>query len=130
MEASGFFSEEHGVTQAPVIRIGVGFGRGQVVGTTAIIDTGSDLCVFPASLFRWEIPARGELEAQLEMADGTLVPAPVRYPSVTAGGIREVAVASVVLPVSPPILGRSFLNRVDLRVAARLGLVRLHTVRA
>ncbi len=129
MEARGFFETAGGLNAAPMLRVGIGFGRGLVVAASALIDTGADVCVFPTSLFPWPVPGRGEPDSVLEMADGTRATAPIRYPSVTAGDIRETAVASAILPDVPPILGRSFLNRFDLRVAASRGLVRLETVR-
>jgi len=98
MEASGFYAEGEGLTPAPFVRIGVGFGRGNVVGTAALIDTGSDVCVFPSSLFRFPLRQAGELDVLVEMVDGSQISARLLYPSITAGDIRERVVASVVLP--------------------------------
>jgi predicted aspartyl protease len=112
-----------------MVRVGVGFGRDRVVVMPAFVDTGSDLCIFPADLVRGLAAEKGEPVVVLEMADGRTVPAPIVYPSVTAGDIRETAVASALLPDAPAILGRSFLNRLDLRVVAMRGLVRLDVVR-
>ncbi len=128
MEARGFFAGDAGLTPAPKLRVGVGFGRGRVVATSALIDTGADVCVFPASLFPWPVPERTEPGIVLEMADGTQAHAPLLYPSITAGDIRETAVASAILPDVPPIIGRSFLNRLALRITAVRDLVHLRTV--
>ncbi len=129
MQAFGYFNEGQAIAAAPMIRIGVGFGRDRVVGMPALVDTGSDLCVFPASLAQGLAPERGEPVAILEMADGRTVAAPLVYPSVTAGNLRETEVASAILPGAPAILGRSFLNRLDLRIVATRRLVRLQSVR-
>ena len=129
-EARGDFERGSGLTATPKVRVGVGFGRDRIAGTSALVDTGSDLCVFPASLFPWRIPERGEPDVELEIADGSVFPATLSYPSVTVGDIRETEVASVILPNAPPILGRSFLNRCALRVTARHDLVHLRGVSA
>lgn len=129
MAALGFFDEGQGLSPAPMVRVGVGFGRDRVVGMAAFVDTGSDLCVFPAAFTRGLAPEKGEPVVVLELADGRRVAGPLVYPSVTAGDLRETAVASTILPDAPAILGRSFLNRLDLRVVAARGLVRLETVR-
>jgi len=128
MEARGFYAEGEGLTPAPRIRVGIGFGRGYVVGTSALIDTGADVCVFPSSLFRFHIASKGEPDIVVEMADGSQVATRVLYPSVTAGDIREPGVASVILPDAVPIIGRSFLNRMAVRLTAKHDLVRLTTV--
>jgi predicted aspartyl protease len=130
MEARGFYAQRGGLAAAPLVRIGIGFGRGSVVGTAALIDTGADVCVFPSTLFRFPVREKGEPDLVLEMADGSRIPARVVYPSITAGDIREREVASVVLPNTVPILGRSFLNRLAVRLTAALNLVRLETVGA
>ena len=70
MQAFGYFNVGHVIAAAPMIRIGVGFGRDRVVATPAIVDTGSDLCVFPASLAQGLAPEKGEPVVILEMADG------------------------------------------------------------
>ena len=127
-EARGFFERGEGLTAAPKVRIGVGFGRDRVVATSALVDTGSDLCIFPPSLFPWRIPDKGEPDVLLEMGDGRTLPASLRYPSVTVVEIREAAVASALLPEAPAILGRSFLNRCAIRVSAPHGLVHLRRV--
>lgn len=126
--ARGYFDEGQGLAEAPMVRVGVGFGRDRVVGMTAFVDTGSDLCIFPAELTQGLAPEKGEPWVVLEMADGREVPAPVVYPSVTVGDLRETAVASAILPGASAILGRSFLNRIDLRVVAARGLVHLQEV--
>jgi hypothetical protein len=128
MEAGGFYAEGEGLTPAPLVRIGVGFGQGSVVGTAALIDTGADVCVFPSTLFRFPLREKGEPDLIVEMADGSRVASRVLYPSITAGDIREREVASVVLPDTVPILGRSFLNRTALRLTAARNLVHLRTV--
>lgn len=129
MPVLGFLDEGQGLVAAPMMRVGVGFGRDRVVGMPAIVDTGSDLCVFPAALVGGLAPEKGEPMIILEMGDGRRVPAQLAYPSVTAGDIRETAVASAILPDASPIIGRSFLNRIDLRIVAAHGLVRLGAVR-
>ena len=128
MEARGFYADRGGLAAAPLVRIGIGFGRGSVVGTAALIDTGADVCVFPSTLFRFPLRERGEPDLMVEMADGSRIAARVLYPSITAGEIREREVASVVLPNTVPILGRSFLNRLALRLTAARNFVRLATV--
>ena len=128
MEARGFYSDDEGATPAPMVRIGIGFGRGNVVGASALIDTGADVCVFPASLFRFRIREKGE-PIIVEMADGTRVSSRILYPSIAAGDIRETGVASVILPDAVPIVGRSFLNRLEVRLTAARDLVRLATFR-
>src|SRR5437867_3604185 len=82
-------------------------GRDRVVGMPALVDPGSDLCVFPASLAQGLAPEKGEPVVILEMADGRTVDAPLVYPSITAGNLRETEVASAILPDAPAILGRS-----------------------
>jgi len=129
VQAFGYFDEGQAIAAAPMMRVGVGFGRGRVVGMPALVDTGSDLCVFPASLAQGLAPEKGEPVVILEMADGRTVAAPLVYPSVTTGNIRETEVASAILPDAPAILGRSFLNRLDLRIVATRRLVRLQSVR-
>jgi predicted aspartyl protease len=127
--ALGYFDDGDVLEAAPMIRVGVGFGRDRVVGMPAFVDTGSDLCLFPSALTRGMESERGEPMATLEMADGRRVIAPIVYPSVTVGDIRETAVASAILRGAPAILGRSFLNRLDLRIVAARGLVRLQRLR-
>src|SRR2546422_2885221 len=129
MPAVGFFDDGQGLAAAPMIRVGVGFGRDRLVGMPAFVDTGSDICLSPASRTRGLAADRGEPIVELEMADGRTVFAPLVYPSVTAGDIRESAVASAILPDAPAIIGRSFLNRLDLRIVAPRRLVRLEIVR-
>jgi len=128
MEARGLYAGGEGLTPAPVVRVGIGFGRGNVVGATALIDTGADVCVFPPSLFRFPVAEKGEPDFVVEMADGTTVSTRILYPSITAGDIRETEVASVILPRSVPIVGRSFLNRLAVRLTAARGLVHLRTI--
>lgn len=125
MDAQGFYAEGEGLTSAPHVRIGVGFGRGNVVGTAALIDTGADVCVFPSSLFPFPLREKGEPDLVVELADGSWISARLLYPSITAGDIREREVASVVLRDAVPILGRSFLNRLAVRLVASRGLVHL-----
>ncbi len=129
MEARGFYAEDEGVTRAPKVRVGIGFGRGSVVGASALVDTGADVCVFPSSLFRFPLVEKREPDIVVEMADGTRLATRILYPSITAGDIRETGVASVILPVVVPIVGRSFLNRLAVRLVARRGLVHLGTLR-
>jgi len=129
-EARGCFERGSGLTATPKVRVGVGFGPDRVAGTSALVDTGSDLCLFPASLFPWRISERGEPDVEIEIADGSVFPATLSYPSVTVGDIRETEVASVILPNVPPILGRSFLNRCALRISARHDLVHIRGVSA
>jgi predicted aspartyl protease len=129
VQAFGYFNEGQAIAAAPMIRVGVGFGRDRVVGMPALVDTGSDLCVFPASLAQGLAPEKGEPVVILELADGRTVTAALVYPSVTAGNLRETEVASAILPDAPAILGRSFLNRLDLRIVATRRLVRLQSVR-
>jgi len=129
VQAFGYFNAGHAIAAAPMIRIGVGFGRDRVVGMPALVDTGSDLCVFPASLAQGLAPEKGEPVVILEMADGRTVDAPLVYPSITAGNLRETEVASAILPDAPAILGRSFLNRLDVHLTAAQDLVRLRTLR-
>jgi len=128
MEAQGSYAEGEGITLAPKLRIGIGFGRGSVVGTSALIDTGADVCVFPSSLFRFSLVEKGE-PVVVEIADGTRVASRILYPSITAGDIRETGVASVILPGAVPIVGRSFLNRLAVRLTAAQDLVRLRTLK-
>jgi predicted aspartyl protease len=128
VEARGYYSEREGLYPAPLIRIGVGFGRGSVVGTAALIDTGADVCVFPTHLFRFPLREKGEPELVVELADGSRIAARLLYPSITAGNIREREVASVVLPKTVPTLGRSFLNRLAVHSTAARNLVRLRVV--
>ncbi len=129
MEARGFFAQGEGVTRAPKVRIGIGFGRGSVVGTSALIDTGADVCVFPSSLFRFPLVEKREPDIVVEMADGRRVATRILYPSITAGDIRESGVACVILPDAVPIVGRSFLNRLSVRLTALQDLVHLRTIR-
>ena len=128
MDALGFYQSDERVTPAPKVRIGIGFGRGNVVGASALIDTGADVCVFPSSLFRFPLGEKGEPDVVVEMADGTRVATRILYPSITAGDIRETAVPTVILPRSIPIVGRSFLNRLAVRLTAERGLVHLRTL--
>ncbi len=125
MEARGFYAQGEGITPAPKLRVGVGFGRDNIVGASALVDTGADVCVFPSSLFPFRLAEKREPDIVVEMADGSWVAAPVVYPSITAGDIRELGVASVVLPNATPIIGRSFLNRLAVRLTAASGLVHL-----
>jgi len=128
MEARGFYAEGDGLTLAPKLRVGIGFGRGSVVGASAIVDTGADVCAFPSSVFPFPLSEKREPDIVVEMADGSLVPAQILYPSITAGDIRERGVASVVLPHTVPIVGRSFLNRLAVRLTAQRGVVHLMTL--
>src|SRR2546428_10866840 len=88
MEARGFYSEDEEATPAPMVRIGIGFGRGNAVGASALIDTGADVCVFPASLFRFRSGEKGE-PIIVEIADATRVSSRILYPSITAGVLRR-----------------------------------------
>ena len=128
MEARGFFERGAELTVAPRVRVGVGFGRDRVVGATALVDTGSDVCAFPESMFPWGVPERGEPSVWIEFANGEGFSATLRYPSITVGEIREVRVATVVLPDTPPILGRSFLNRCAIKIEAARDLVHLRRI--
>jgi hypothetical protein len=129
MEARGFFERGTELTSAPKLRVGIGFGRDRVAAATAFVDTGSDLCLFPPSLFPWPLPAVRVPRVLLELADQSVVEASIHFPNITAGDIREPAVPAAILPDAPPILGRSFLNRLALRMAAAQDLVHLRTLR-
>jgi len=129
MEARGSYAEGEGISLAPKLRVGIGFGRGSVVGASALVDTGADVCAFPSSLFPFRLAEKREPDVVLEMADGSWVPSQVLYPSITAGDIRERGIASVILPGGVPILGRTFLNRLAVRLTAQYGLVHLRTLK-
>ena len=110
--AEGFFRQgEEELTPAPRLRIGVGFGPGRIAAFTAVLDTGSDLCVFPVEAFEKmgldEPPAFREVRG----FDGTSSEAPAYYPSITAGDLRERGVEAILLPGVEPLVGRNFLNR-------------------
>ena len=128
MEARGFFERGDELTSAPRLRVAIGFGPDRVAGATALVDTGADICVFPASLFPWPLPGTEAPDVTLTMGDGITLDTTLRFPSITAGDIREIGVPSAVLPGATPILGRSFLNRLALRITAAQGLVHLRTV--
>ena len=125
--ASGFYEQGEELTPVPTVRVGVGFGPGKVVAFAAVLDTGSDVCIFPEESFRGM--TLGEPAALLEVRPFGATPfgAPARLPSVTAGDLRETAVISVLVPGADPVIGRSFLNRCRLELDARSGLVRLET---
>lgn len=124
-EARGAFEPGEGLTAAPTIRVGIGFGGNRVVSTSAIIDTGAEVCLFPEELFPWTLSGVRSGGMVLESAGGDARPIMVYYPSLTVGAIRVEGVASAVLPGSPSLLGRSFLNRLEIRLAARKDLVLL-----
>jgi len=126
--AEGFYEPGETLTPVPKVRIAVGFGPGQVLAFTAVVDTGSDVCIFPAEPFRG-IPL-GEPAALLQVSPfgGDSFGAPARLPSISMGDLRETEVASILVPGAEPLLGRSFLNRVRLELEARQGLVRFEVV--
>lgn len=122
-EARGGFERGEGLTAAPTVRVGIGFSRNRVASTSAIVDTGAEVCLFPKELFPWTLSGVRSGGMILETAGGDARPITVYYPSITVGTIRLLGVASAVLPGSPSLLGRSFLNRLDIRLAAQKNLV-------
>jgi len=87
--AEGFYEPGETLTPVPKVRIAVGFGPGQVLAFTAVVDTGSDVCIFPAEPFRG-IPL-GEPAALLQVSPfgGDSFGAPARLPSISMGDLRE-----------------------------------------
>jgi predicted aspartyl protease len=124
-EARGFYVAEGGPTQAPVIRIGVGFGRDRVFTTPALVDTGSDVCVFSSELVRWPLPEGPVADMLMETAGGNRFPATCYFPAITVGDIRIEGIATVLLEGAGAILGRSFLNLCEVRLSAQDGRVLL-----
>jgi len=124
-EARGRFELGEGLTDAPMVRVGIGFGRDRVVSTSAVVDTGADVCVFPSELFPWALSGVRSGEILVQSVWGDSRPAIVYYPAITVGSIRVDGVASVVFAGVEALLGRSFLNRLELRISALKDLVLL-----
>jgi len=122
-EARGRFERGHGLTAAPRVRIGIGFGKDRVASTPAIVDTGADVCVFAKELFPWPLSGVRSTGIVLQTVGGDEEPATIYYPAITVGTIRLTGVASAVLAGAEALLGRSFLNRCEVRLSARRGLV-------
>ncbi len=122
-EARGHF-EPRPWAAAPIVHVGVGFGRDRVFATAAVVDTGADVCLFPPELVAGPIPPAPTEPVFVEVADGSRVPTTCHYPAITVGDIRIEGVATVFLD-GEPLLGRSFLNRCEVRLIAQDGLVLL-----
>jgi len=123
--AQGFYEQADGLSPAPRLRVAVGFGPGRVVGLTALVDTGSDVCAFPEEAFRGFALEKPPSYFLVRPFDGNPHAAPAYYPAVTAGDIRERHIAAVLRPGIEPLVGRSFLNRCRLELDAASGLVRI-----
>ena len=122
-EARGRFERGEGLTDAPRVRVGIGFGRDRVVSTSAVVDTGADICLFPEALFPWPLAGVRSSGMILQSAGGDEQPATVYYPAITVGAIRHLGVASAVLLGAEALLGRSFLNRLEIHLKARADVV-------
>jgi hypothetical protein len=109
--------------------VGIEFGRDRVAATSAIVDTGADVCIFPEGLFPWPLTGVRSSEMILTSLGGEGYPAAVYYPAITVGTIRLEGVASAVVPGADALLGRSFLNRCEVLLSARRDLVRLRRAR-
>jgi len=118
-EAHGRFERGDGLTPAPRVRVGVGFGKDRVASTSAVVDTGADICLFPEGLFPWPLSGVRSSGMILQSAGGDEHPATVYYPAITVGAIRFLGIASAVLPGAEALLGRSFLNRLEIHLSAR-----------
>ena len=108
--ASGFWEASEGRVPAPRLRVGLGFGPGRLAAFEALVDSGSDVCVFPTVV----TPEPGSQPvAFLELAGltGDPVNVPTYRGTITAGDIREIDIDVVLLQGAEPLLGRSFLNR-------------------
>ena len=124
-EARGRFERGEGLTVAPMVRVGVGSGRDRVVSTSAVVDIGADVCAFPSELFPWALSGVRSGAILVQDVWGDSRPAIVYYPAITVGTIRVNGVASVVSAGVEALLGRSFLNRVEVRLSAPRNLVLL-----
>jgi hypothetical protein len=124
-EARGQFERSEGLTDVPRVRVGIGFGRDRVASISAVVDTGADVCVFPSELFPWTLSAVRSGVILVQNVWGDSRPAIVYYPSVTVGTIRVNGVASIVSAGVEALLGRSFLNRMELRLSEQKNLVLL-----
>ena len=124
-EARGRFEPGEGLTEAPRVRVGIGFGRDRVVSTSAVVDTGADVCVFPSELFPRALSGVRSRAILVQNMWGDRRPATVCYPAITVGTIRVNGVASVVFAGVEALLGRSFLNRLEVRLSAPKDLVLL-----
>lgn len=129
-EARGRFERSEGLTVAPSVRVGIGFGRDRVVSTSAVVDTGADVCVFPSGLFPWTLSGVRSSAVLVRSVWGDNRPATVYYPAITVGTIRVNGVASVVLAGMEALLGRSFLNLLELRLSTPQDLVLLRETAA
>ena len=124
-EGRGRFERGDGLTVIPRVRVGIGFGRDRVASTSAIVDTGADVCVFPEGLFPWTLGGLRSSEMVLRTLGEEAYPVAVYYPAITLGTIRLTGVASAVLAGAEALLGRSFLNRCEIRLSAREDVVLL-----
>ena len=124
-EGRGRFARGEGFLPAPYVRVGVGFGKDRVAAASALVDSGADVCLFPAELLPWALSGLSSTEMVLTPAEYETYPVTVYYPSLTVGTIRMEGVACAVLPGADPLLGRSFLNECEVLLSAREDVVRL-----
>lgn len=124
-EAHGRFEQGDGLTAAPRVPVGIGFGKDRVASTSAIVDTGADVCVFAKELFPWPLSGVRSTGVFLRTVGGDEQPATICYPAITVGTIRLTGVASAILAGAEALLGRSFLNRCEVALSARRNVVLL-----
>src|SRR3972149_4748924 len=109
--AQGVYEQADGLSPAPRLRVAVGFGPGRVVGLTALVDTGSDVCAFPEEAFRGFALEKPPSYFLVRPFDGNPHAAPAYYPAVTAGGNREGDIAPGPRPGNRPPVGGGLLER-------------------
>jgi predicted aspartyl protease len=124
-EGRGRYARGEGLLPAPYVRVGVGFGKDRVAAASALVDTGADVCLFPAELLPWALSGLSSAEMVLTPVGDETYPVTVYYPTVTVGTIRVEGVACAVLPGVDPLLGRSFLNHCEVLLSAPKDVVRL-----